>query len=219
MARKATKKQSAATKKATPPTAEEKSRMDKHLANCALLPSTHAAVTISEFGKIFGEQDLSTLINELRETSKAITDGDLGRVEAMLVMQAHSLQAIFTNMSRRAISAEYLPQLQTFMNLALKAQAQCRCTLEALAEIKFPKSPTFVRQQNIGYQQQVNNRGAESGVSQQVRAPARTGDSTNQSNELLEAKPHERLDRGTAHAASGTDTQLETVGAVHRAEK
>ncbi len=215
MASKVAKKRSAATEKAAPPTAEEKSQTDKLLADCALLPSTNAAVTVSDFGKMFGQQNLGALIDELRATSKEVANGDMTRVEAMLVMQAHSLQAIFTNMTHRAISAEFLPQLQTFMNLGLKAQAQCRCTLEALAEIKAPKSPTFVRQQNIGYQQQVNNQGA--GINGDVRAPARTGESANQSNELLEAKPHKRLDSGTAQTASGTDTQMETVGAIHGA--
>ncbi len=203
-----------ATKKRTV-TAEEKSETDKHLANCALAPSVNAAVTIGEFGKVFGEQNLGALIHELRTVSKEVAEGDMTRVEAMLVMQAHSLQAIFTNLSRRAINAEFLPQLQTYMNLALKAQAQCRCTIEALAEIKAPKSPTFVRQQNIGYQQQVNNQGA--GINGDVRAPAHAGDPANQSNELLEAKPHERLDNGTMQAAGGVDKQLETVGAIHGA--
>ena len=193
--------------------------MDKHVANCALLPSINAAVTVADFGNIFGEQNLGVLIDELRKVSKDVAEGDMGRAEAMLVTQAHSLQAMFTYLSRRAINAEYMPQLQAYMNLALKAQAQCRSTLEALAEIKYPKAPTFVRQQNIGFQQQVNNQGPGSGITGEVRAPARTEDSANPSNELLEAKPHERLDGETTQAAGGTDTALETVGAIHRAEK
>ena len=41
---------------------------------------------------------------------------------------------------------------------ALKAQAQCRATLEALAEIKNPRPVAFVKQANIsGGHQQVNN--------------------------------------------------------------
>lgn len=42
--------------------------------------------------------------------------------------------------------------------MALKAQAQCRATLEALAEIKNPRPVAFVKQANIsGEHQQVNN--------------------------------------------------------------
>lgn len=53
---------------------------------------------------------------------------------------------------------EYLKQFQAYLGLALKAQAQCRATLEALAEIKNPRPMAFVKQANIsGGPQQVNN--------------------------------------------------------------
>ena len=52
---------------------------------------------------------------------------------------------------------EHLNATETYMRLALKAQTQCRSTLETLAEVKYPKAATFVRQQNVAYQQQINN--------------------------------------------------------------
>jgi transposase InsO family protein len=46
------------------------------------------------------------------------------------------------------------------MRLALKAQSQCRATVEALAEMKNPKPVAYVQQANIANgPQQVNNNG------------------------------------------------------------
>ncbi|MBA2592977.1 MAG: hypothetical protein H0U97_12290 [Gammaproteobacteria bacterium] len=75
----------------------------------------------------------------------------------MLINQAHALQAMFVNLAERAQNQTHIPQIQCLMGLALKAQAQSRATLQTLAEVKFPKSATFIRQANIAHQQQVNN--------------------------------------------------------------
>jgi hypothetical protein len=76
----------------------------------------------------------------------------------MLIIQAHTLDAIFNTLARRANAAEYLPQFEAYLRLGLKAQGQCRATLETLAEIKYPKPVAFVQQANVANgPQQVNN--------------------------------------------------------------
>jgi hypothetical protein len=102
------------------------------------------------------------------------------------------------------------------LRLALKAQAQSRATLETLAEMKFPNPATFVRQQNVALQQQVNN-GAEGNkeTSTHTHAQAR-GKSENRSNELLEQQHGKWLDTGTAGEASGTYQNVETMETVNR---
>lgn len=62
-------------------------------------------------------------------------DDDMKAVEAMMFNQVQVLQMIFTNLATRAVNQQYLSQMQTFLNLGLKAQAQCRATLETLAEM------------------------------------------------------------------------------------
>ena len=95
------------------------------------------------------------------------------------------------------------------MRMALKAQTQCRATLETLAEVKNPRVTTFVRQQNNAQQQQVNN-----GVLD-LTQPVRTEKNVNQSNELLTKGTHAQLDaRGPITAGRG-HSQVETVGAVN----
>lgn len=89
--------------------------------------------------------------------------------------------------------------------MALKAQSQCRTTIEALSEVKYPKSPTFIRQQNIAAQQQVNN----------YPAGEKIGGSG--SNELIEIVIGERMDSGTASKAIGHDSQLAPLGALNGA--
>lgn len=84
--------------------------------------------------------------------------GSTKNAEAMLYGQASTLHAVFTALLRRAAREDRLPQFQVAMSMALKAQAQSRATLEALAAIKNPSQVAFVKQANIANgPQQVNN--------------------------------------------------------------
>ena len=172
----------------------------------ALRADAQAAASI-EAWKHFGELDVSALVAKLGERTTAIVSGDIQPVEAMLIGQAEALQHIFVNLSRRAASADYLAQIQAFMGLALKAQAQCRATLEALAEIKNPRPVAFVRQANIAQGPQQVNNGPTSRAEKKPTAQ----------NGLLEAKPDERMDIGTKIEAGRADPALETVGAINGA--
>ncbi len=91
--------------------------------------------------------------------------------------------------------------------LALRAQAQSTRTLEVLATVKNPPV-VFAKQANIAQQQQVNNGPAVPATRARNPASAPT--------QLLETLPDERLEFGTAGAASGADSPLATVGTVHR---
>jgi hypothetical protein len=129
----------------------------------------------------------------------------------MLMIQAHTLDAIFNTLALQASRAKYTDEIDRYLRLGLKAQSQCRATLETLATIKNPQPVAFVRQANIAHgPQQVNNDGA---------APAsRARESENPPNKVLEHQHAERLDFGTPGAAVGADSEMETVGAVHRTQ-
>ena len=133
------------------------------IARTALRPTVQAAATLKDYGKAYGDLDLGGLIESLTEQTQASINGDLGRAEAMLTTQAHTLDAIFHNLARRAAlnMGEYLPACQTYLKLALRAQSQCRATWEALVAIKNPPVMGYVRQANIAHgPQQVNNASA-----------------------------------------------------------
>lgn len=189
---------------------DEAAKHQEYVANVALSPSMNAVAVIEEYGKSMGELDLAALFDALHESVEKVWDGDMKRCEAMLLGQAHALQSIFMSLSRRAVRQDYLKQYETYLRIALKAQSQCRATLETLAAIKNPPV-AIVRQANIAHgPQQVNNGVATEG------SPPRAREIENSQNQLLEANHGQRLDTGTAGATGGTHQELEAVGAINR---
>ena len=177
------------------------------IARNVLRPSVQAAVTLKAYDNSFGDIDLSSLINSLVEQSEASIDGDLNRAEAMLTAQAHTLDAIFNNLAQRAITAEYMGNLDIYLKLALRAQSQSRATWEALMAIKYPPIAGYVGQANIANgPQQVNN----SSTTSRVRGKQ------NPQNEQLEHKDGERLDTRTTGKAGKADPAMATVGEIDR---
>jgi len=151
--------------------------------------------------------DTQELLKVLRVTAEMVNDGNLARVEWMLHSQATALQSLFARLVERGMKSDLLPHFESFMRLALRAQAQSTRTLEVLATVKNP--PVFAKQANIAQQQQVNNGPAVPAVTR-ARNPAPA------QSKLLETLPDERLEFGTQGAASGADSQLATVGTVKR---
>lgn len=172
------------------------------LARTALLPEVQSALTTADFMRVHGEMLLPGLVDALADQVDLVKGGDLSRIEGIMVAQSHTLDSIFNDLARRAIRAEYMDNFDRYMRLALRAQSQCRATLEALAEIKQPRSVSFVNQANIAHgHQQVNN------------APARAGETQNPQDEILERQDGERLDTGATSAAGRADPQVEAVAA------
>ncbi|MBK8019790.1 MAG: hypothetical protein IPK20_26010 [Betaproteobacteria bacterium] len=155
-------------------------------------PEVQAAAVIQRFEG--DNHDVNALVRELTAQADAIRRGDLGRVETMLIAQAHTLDEIFANLSRRShanIVNGYGDAAERYMRLALKAQSQCRTTLETLAEIKNPKPVAFVGQANFANgPQQVNN---QRDFATSSRGRVRAEDSGNSMNEVLNNR---RLENG-----------------------
>ena len=188
------------------------------MAKMALRPSVNAAAVMVTYTKPLGEQDLAALVASLSAGMDDLWAGDLKHAEAMLYGQAHALQSIFMNLARRAASQEYLKQWEAYLRMALKAQNQCRMTLETLATIKNPPV-VFARQANInnGGQQQVNNGPAPT----TTPTSAHPGATASRPNELLEDLTHGRtqLDARATAAAGRKNQGLEPVGAFDRPAK
>lgn len=181
----------------------------RQVAEAVLRPSLQGAATIRQWKPVSHDVDLSKLIVALQDQAKLASSGQFARSEAMLVIQAHTLDAIFNTLARRATAAEYLPQFEAYLRLGLKAQGQCRATVETLAEIKNPRPVAFVQQANIASGlQQVNNGGLIPAA-----PPARESETSR--NELLEQQRNEWLDAGTAQAAGSSNSSVEALGAIH----
>lgn len=167
-----------------------------------------SATTLKAFAGGGDRLEITDLIAEMRATSQEVNGGNLTKIEDMLVHQALALDAIFNNMAQVAGRSEYLKNMETYMRLALKVQAQARATAEALALLKNPMP--YIKQANIsGGPQQVNNGPASA---------AGAGNSQTLQNELLEHQHGNYLDTGAKGAAGGADPHLEAVGAVNRAK-
>jgi hypothetical protein len=199
-------------KKAAAKPADEK--MQPH--QIVLSSNVQNAVGIAAWGNFAGEANLQELCNDLGEQTKNVQDGDMRSVEGMLFRQAKTLETMFTNLTRRASKQDNMKWLQTFLTLALKSQAQCRSTLEALAEIKNPRPVSFVKQANIANgNQQVNNTYASASGHSGINSGA--GNFQTEPNKLLEADHGQRMDFGAQGKTGRVNQAVATVEAVHRA--
>ena len=193
-------------------------------ARAMVRPSINAAMVIEAFdGNLLGKDtSLEGLIEALRDSMDRTKGGDLSTVEAMLVGQATALQTIFVSLARRAQVQQSQRNLEAFLGLALKAQAQSRATITALVDLKFPRQPaTFVKQANIAAgNQQVNNGGLPNSTREGAHAHGKENNSVQ--NKLLEAdhgQPCGWVDRGPAATAAGGNPAMEAVVEVHRTEE
>ena len=165
-----------------------------------------SAVTMLRFANIVGEQKPEDLVAELKKRVEAVNEGKMEGVEAMLIGQAIALQSIFANFANRSAMnvGEHLQATEVYMKLALRAQSQCRATLETLATIKNPPL-VYARQANVTTgPQQINN-----GVTREIKS-----EQTQLSGEHHELLPDAR----TPGLESRTHSTLETVGAINRTE-
>jgi len=186
---------------------------EKLSAKLTLNASYNAAAAMIPYARIFGEQNVSELTLELMEIcDNELKGNNLKHSEEMLLNQAHTLQTIFTNLSRQAFYAEQIDYSERYLRLALKAQAQSVRALEVLGAIRNPGSVAFVKQANIGQAVQVNN-----GIAP-PEPYSRARENKNSTNELLEIKDEQRLDIRETSTPKQINTHMETVEEIDRSK-
>ena len=96
---------------------------ERALARTRLRPSVLAAQTIRSVigGAPEDQLDLTALVKELTDQVATVKSGDLARLEAMLVAQAHTLDALFNRLARQAIPniGNYSGTVAVYLKLAL----------------------------------------------------------------------------------------------------
>jgi hypothetical protein len=153
--------------------------------------------------------DIPALIKLMREQATAVQGGSLAEAEAMLINQATALQTLFVRLIEKGMAQEALLQYEAHMRLALRAQSQCRATLETLATIKNPPI-VYARQANVTTgPQQINNGTA---------APTQAREIKTEQPQLMRGDHGDWMDTGTAGAAIGSDPEMATLGKIDRAE-
>lgn len=153
--------------------------------------------------------DVPALMDQLRSQASAVNRGDLTQAESMLMNQATALQSLFARLAERGMGCDSAPAFEVNMRMALRAQNQCRATLETLATIKNPPI-VYAKQANFAAgHQQVNN-----GI------PASTQAGENETEQTqLSGGTHELLpDTRAPGEASRTNQTMEALGEIDRAE-
>ncbi len=177
------------------------------LARTFLSPEIQASASLSMLASgPFSDAGFAELVDALKAITKERKDGGIGRLEETLTAQGVVLDAIFNHLVQRAINniGHYVETVEIYMKLALRAQSQCRATLETLGNLNRPQ----IRQTNIAHgPQQINN--------------SISAEKANPPNKLVEEKPCEKwLDEGAPKDAVqidvGVDSHLATVGEIDR---
>ena len=128
--------------------AEEGADRDKLLAKVALGPGARHASTASSYAaSLFGDKHQAPITAStavIGETMAAARKGDKAMPSDMLAAQAVVLDTMFTELARRSAAnmGQHIDAADRYMRLALKAQANCRATLEALGKLHQPREQT-----------------------------------------------------------------------------
>ena len=104
------------------------------VSRAMLRPTIRAAGSIRALDQA-GYLQINSLACALSDQVAAVEKGDVTRGSAALVAQAHTLDALFNDLTYRSIAnmnEGYIDAAETFMKLALKAQGQCKATWEAV---------------------------------------------------------------------------------------
>lgn len=155
---------------------------------------------------------MNALVDRLDSLVTEAKNGDTEQIEAILLAQAQTLDALFNNLTRKSVlnMGQYIEAAEKYMKLALRAQANCRATLECFTNLKRP----LVKQTNIAHgPQQVNIHPPDDNEAQNHT------ENEIPPNELLENNPHDPdkwLDQGAPQEAVGADQDLETVATIDR---
>jgi hypothetical protein len=151
--------------------------------------------------------DGEALMEHLHDQATAVNRGDLSQAEAMLMNQATALQCLFSRLGQRGMGCDHAPAFEANMRMALRAQNQCRATLETLAAIKNPPV-IYAKQANIANgPQQINN-----------GAPSQAGKSEKQLNELSGGGNELSQDNRASSPEGRANQEMEAMGEINRAK-
>lgn len=119
------------------------------MARKLLQPTLKNAAAASAFtGKMMGSDlelpGIGDYADHVLSVTRKAADGDLAIASKILAAQAITLDSMFAELARRAANnmGEYINAAERYGRLALKAQSNCRATLEALAKLHQPREQT-----------------------------------------------------------------------------
>lgn len=190
---------------------------EQAIARAAVHSGAMASYVIDAFQENLLGTDVhfASLIEAVDKSIDRTAEGDLRKLEGMLVGQAAALQTIFASLARRAAGQQSIKHYETLLSLAFKAQAQSRATVQAVVDLKYPRQTVFAKQANVSNgPQQVNNGVADSRSSTRAREEAETPQI-----KQLEQAQHEsfRMDAGASRETVPIDPHLAAMGQINGA--
>jgi len=119
------------------------------MARKLLQPTLKNAAAASAFtGKMMGSDlelpGIGDYADHIHIAARDAAAGDLAMVSKILAAQAITLDSMFAELARRTANnmGEYINAAERYGRLALKAQSNCRATVEALAKLHQPREQT-----------------------------------------------------------------------------
>jgi hypothetical protein len=110
----------------------------KEIAAQAVDPCVTSSMVVAAFWQEAraSEIDPKAGYDAIHDEAEAVRDGVMTSAQATLVGQALALNAIFAELARRGAAAPNRPgnAAEKYLRLAMKAQSQCRATLNVLSE-------------------------------------------------------------------------------------
>ena len=149
-------------------TEEEGKSRERQIADIVQHPFVrNGIVACSAGGRLFGDQlkpEINDTVEATGQAARKLASGDVGLLRETLLAHTLTLDALFTEMARRSLEnmGQYTDAAQRYMQLALKAQSNCRTTVEALAKI------VGGREQVIKHVH-VDNRGGQAVIAETVQ--------------------------------------------------
>ena len=190
--------------KVKPTDSEVKAKLAR--AKSVIRPEVRAAFVISEFG---GHPDVAALAVQLEIGMNDVRKKNLRECEANAVFPSARPASRLRGASLQVPKQEWFSNSEAYMRMALKAQSQCRATLETLATIKNPPV-VFARQANIAQgPQQVNNQ-------IMLAAELRGRGENRKPPEQTIGGENERLDTRTPGAAVGANPAMAALENTRR---
>lgn len=180
------------------PTKTEQGKSVINLHNLGVAsPSLGYARTINLLH--LSDVDQSDLLRKaIEDQTAAFLNNEIAAAADVLIGQATVLNAVFTHYVQLSTLAKTYEHKELLMNLALKAQDQCRKTIESMHSIKNPKkAATFIKN---AIAQQVNQLAVQ----------------TEELQKRLEAQPYAAMDTGSQRDAAALDIDAEAVAPLNR---
>lgn len=205
------------SKTVSPPVPQKEPR-DVLMASIAIGGVFNNAVLAADFcSDSHGELNIEKTVAEIYAKIRNIHGGDLRDAETLLAAQALALDTMFMSLARRsrANMGQHMDATDRYMRLALKAQGQCRATLETLANIKNP-SVVIARQANIAHGPQQVNNNMTIDKDTQAHTPAPAKKSKTVKNELLEHHDEQRMDTRTPPKTSRSNPPMAAMDKINR---